>query len=368
MTVNKDDYAIIIGLDHYPALGGAPLSAAEKDARDFEEWVINTGNVKENNIKHIFSSAFTVQNNGASPYNTKPSFAEVAREFRELSRQGPNIGRRLYIFMSGHGIAPTPYGNKVGKESALLMPNADPANITAVDYHIPGIYAATWFCENDAFEEVFLFMDCCRDITTVPCLNVFLPIKGNANNAKWYFAFACKWSRRSRELMIDGHMQGVFTKTLMTGLRGAAAEPDPADPTQGIITGASLKSFLYQNMKEYMDPAIKNDTRLNEPDVDYWPKAQDARDIVIVKGIPLQKFAVIIKVPAQATGEICVMGNAFIEFFKTAVDNPPQDIPTSLPRGKYLAEVMINGFMQRTIFDVKGIEKPGSEAIVEFII
>jgi len=368
----ENDYAVIIGLQKYPGLdinGTAPLSGAEKDALDFKGWILSTnhGNVNPENVKTILSSDYSPS---TSIDDAHPAILEVIVAFDNLRRAsnknmseglGPKVGRRLYIFMSGHGIAPTPYGNRIAKEAALLMANADPTNITAPHYHLPGIYTLTWFCENNCFEEVFLFMDCCRDLTIVPSLNIYLPPKGNESNSKFFYAFATKWSRRAKENEDEnGEVSGVFTRTLLKGLYGAAAEP--MDGEQGIITAASLKSYLYQNMKAFIKPEFLS-TEAQEPDVDYWPKEYDGKDI-IVNTVPLQKFPVKLRLPSTASGSVQILFNGLQKVEELRINGNPE-LLTKLARGKYSALTAKNNNPEYKIFDVTGIESPGNEKVVD---
>jgi hypothetical protein len=375
-----EDHAIIIGLQNYPGLGQPALSGPENDANSFKEWILdaNGGNVPSANVNTILSSDYpsVTGNPTNSVFKVKPAILDVIGAFealrvKSLENQnrnlGPKVGNRLYIFMSGHGIAPTPYGNKIEKESGLLMSNVEPTNIAAPHFHLPGAYAATWFCENELFEEVFLFMDCCRDLTIVPGLNIFLPPKGNADKAKRFYAFATRWSRRARERTINGKVQGVFTKTLLMGLYGAAAEPDPNDSSNGVITGASLKSYLYQNMKEFIHPDYRNDPELQEPDVDYFPKANEGRDIVIKK-VPIRRFPVKLKVPKTAKGDLIILYNGQTQVQKISINAAPTEFDIQLPRGKYLAIANIDNTAKPTLFDVRGIEETASEALVDLTV
>jgi len=373
-----EDYAIIIGLQNYPGLGQPALSGPENDANSFRQWILDVkgGNVPQANVTTILSSDYPVlPGNPINPvFNAKPAILDVIGAFdairmKSLENQnqnlGPKVGNRLYIFMSGHGIAPTPYGNKIEKESGLLMSNVEPTNIAAPHFHLPGAYAATWFCENEVFEEVFLFMDCCRDLTIVPGLNIFFPPKGNADKAKRFYAFATRWSRRARERTINGKVQGIFTKTLLMGLNGAAAEPDPNDSLSGVITGASLKSYLYQNMKEFIHPDYRSDPEFQEPDVDYSPKANEGRDILI-KRVPLRKFPVKLRLPVNAKGEVTILYNGQVPVHQISINATPVEFDIQLPRGKYLAIANIDNTAKPTLFDVRGIEEIMNEALVDF--
>ena len=373
-----EDFAVIIGLQNYPALddplnGQAPISGAETDAKNFEEWAVSQegGAVPLTNVIRILSSDYTNPANNLA--KTQPTEIEITAAFDRLrgfsksnreAGRGSRVGRRLYIFMSGHGVAPKPFGERIVKESALLMANVDPDNISALRYHIPGNYTASWFCENECFDEVFLFMDCCRDTLTVSSTNAFLPNTGNSDKAVRFFAFATKWSRRAKEKIIDGKMQGIFTRTLLLGLRGAGADPDPENPGFGVITGASLKSFLYGNIEGLVEPQFRNDADTNEPDIEYAPKAREGRNIIIKKGVPLQQFPVIVSVAAGASGKISILNGDFKEVAAAQINNPPVEIPFNLPRAVYLANCNRHGATVNARLEVTGLEKAGKELIV----
>ena len=374
-----DDFAIIIGLQNYPGLddsqnGRPPLSGPENDARGFKDWAASPegGDVPEQNIKLILSSDYPEKVMDFS--DAKPTTFEIARAFEKLRRlseekqkrfEGSKIGRRLYIYMSGHGISPTPFGTRIEKEAGLLMANVDPTNIASTLYHIPGIYTATWFCENDCFDEVFLFMDCCRDIKIVSSSNNYLPNRGNATNTTRFYAFAAKWSRRAREREIDGKMQGIFTKTLLSALGGACADPDPAVPGNGIITGSSLKSYLFQNMKEFVDPQFANEVEDLEPDIDYSPKVNEGKNILIKRTPGLQKFPVLVNVPGGINGDVRVLYNGTDEVAKKTINNSPLQLEFSLPRGSYTVIAVAGDKSIFKVFNVKGIETTLIPVIVD---
>lgn len=374
----ENDFAVIVGLQTYPGLddpakGRPPLSGPENDAKDFKEWVASAegGDVPEQNISLILSSLFEpveIEN----LLQAKPAESEIAGPFEKLRRmslknvsegRGTRVGRRLYIYMAGHGIAPTQYGNKLEKECALLMSNVDPTNMTAPRYNIPGLYTATWFCENECFDEIFLFMDCCRDTTMVASPNWFLPIKGNADNAKRFYAFATRWSRRSREAEFKGKMQGIFTKTLLLALNGGSAIPDPSNPSQGIITGQSLSDYLFSNMRGLISDEFMNDPQVQQPDIDYFPKWNPA-DIVI-KHSPILKYPVEVQAKVSgSTGHFKIWDGHFSVAGEGVFDTGNQTVEVLLPRGKFLLEGTFNGVDASLPFDVTGSEDVGEKIVL----
>lgn len=369
-----NDFAIIIGVQRYPGLddpenGNIPLQGPENDAIQFKAWAIspNGGQVPEENVRSVLSSNFENPNIRSKAKPAMQEIIEIMESFHPISEtniksnKGPRVGRRLYIFMSGHGIAPTPYGNKTEKESALLMANVDPKNTGIPRYHIPGTYSANWFCENDFFEEVFLFMDCCRDITIVPHLNIYFGSRGNSTKAKKYYAFASGWSRRAKEKPMpdeNGKYRGIFSKVLLHGLNGAAADPNPTEQDKGIITAASLSSYLYQNIPKLLDPEYPDyDPKSGYPDIDFYPKINGGKDIEIVPIINLKKFPIIFSIPKDKRGCLKITDSNNKQVIDPiSLELSSKQIKIDLPRGIFTASINNNESHNNTLFSVTGIE------------
>lgn len=357
----NEDYAVIIGLQNYPGLGDPPLSGPEYDAQQFEAWVRCPagGNVPAANVTVILSS------NYPGPYSslllTRPTELEIVNAFeqlRSISKKnagdglGPKVGRRLYLYMSGHGISPQPYGNVTEEESALLMCNTEQDLIKVPRYHIPGNYVASWFCRNDCFDEVFLFMDCCRDLTTVPFINVVFSPTGTSDNGKRFCAFATKWSRRTRERNINGVVQGVFTRTLLLGLKGAAAVANPASPCGGSITFESMQSYLINNMRLVADPAQVEDPATQEPNVKFFPENHKS-GIIIHSAV--KTFPVTVPSIPGAAGEVAILSMTSTSIIaRMQATDLPKEI--QLPREQYVVIATVNNQQQSFPLSVRGVE------------
>lgn len=246
----KKDWAIVVGVSRYPGISN--LDGSENDATDFRKWLVDpsSGDVPPEQIRLILSSDFP------DPENAKnPTAAEIESAFEWLddvaeqnlkNKIGRTVGRRLYLYFSGHGYAPS------REEASLLMANATPRT---PGNHIAGRLWAEWLYESGYFEEIALFMDCCRDNYT----NAFLrpahlgKISNNKGiqDRKRFYAFGTQWDRKAWERLnpVDNKVHGIFTTALLSGLRGQAA-----DKSTGLITAGSLKSYLYQNMRNFLTP------------------------------------------------------------------------------------------------------------------
>lgn len=239
------DHAVVVGINNYPAFD--PLEGPVKDAKAFRNWLVEHGKVPPENIREVYSTDFAARNvEGQATALTQPAFDAVNVKFTELVNLAtknfqrlPRIGRRLYIYLAGHGITPRVSNNKLDS-AALLMANAEP---TTVGLHLPGPAYAEWFRLSHAFEEIILFMDCCRNAfedieeSRVP----FTPLKGgDPTKVKTLNVLATQWDAPSFEQPLGSppELRGVFTWALLEVLRTGAGS------TNGKLTAMGLKGPL----------------------------------------------------------------------------------------------------------------------------
>ncbi|HBB97732.1 MAG TPA: hypothetical protein DC054_20320 [Blastocatellia bacterium] len=344
----KDDWAIVVGIRLYPGL--SDLEGPENDAKSFYEWVVSPagGDVPPEQIAYISSSKFPAQN---LPGKAEPAAATVQRAFDDLqdlaeqnskAGNGLRVGRRLYIYLSGHGCAPRL------NDSALLTANATPQR---AGYHILGRLYADWFLRSNFFDEAILFMDCCRESypQTPPNIPPYIDVTGAdaMDKAKAFYGFGTKWSRLSRERkMADGKVHGVFTTALVEGLKGAAC-----DPSDGRITAASLGNYLYANMKNFLSQADLDDPEIpKEPDLEYDKNPQTP---LVIASVPIPKFLATINLPAGTAGKkIEILDDKFKSVYSDTATPPA--LKVQLTRGIYVAQVLVDGL--QAPFEVNGTE------------
>lgn len=338
MPQNEKDYAVVIGIKDYPAFDGVnPLKGPENDARAFYNWLISKkgGWLKKENVALIVSSEF-----GApfqNPKTARPVVNEIQGAFEDLQDKaaanqakgdGYQVGRRLYIYMSGHGFAPT------FEETGLLMANATPERAGAT-YHILGQYTADWFFKAKCFEEVFLFMDCCREVFPVQGFNKSfkeLNAKGAITQVKRFYGLATMWSGVAKEKDIDGQRRGLFTDALIKGLEGAACNPNT-----GNVTALSLKNYIHTAMES---PVQENgDAHINDPalkpEMNFYPNISEGFLIKQIDEVP--EFDVAITFPAGAVGKKAEILDGDFNVRETE-ETAPAVWKLKLTRGKYLLQ------------------------------
>ena len=236
----EDDHALVVGINNYQHL--EDLAGPVNDADAFEKWLLSPtgGAVPAAHIKKLVSN-----NDGAG----HPSTADIDARFFQLQSglQNPvpiRTGRRLYVFLAGHGYAPD-----IG-ETALLT--ADAAS-WALGFRIPARAYADWFRRAALFEEIVVFMDCCRDDYGYgPLRDPPWNLVSRPNGVRLHTAMATKWARKAREgRNQNGLVQGLFTRALLAGLNA------------GRMSSTELKNYIHNYLPKLVAPG-----NYQEPEID----------------------------------------------------------------------------------------------------
>jgi hypothetical protein len=326
----NDDYAVIAGISHYPDPAVGSLQGSDLDADAFRAWLVDPagGAVPDDNIRFINSVAVQSPQPHAGqpvmPWHARPRENDITSWFDELQGRaqglpGRRIGRRLYIYFAGHGVVSKFAFQPLLNDAALLMANATKTNAP----HIFGRIYATYFMKAGIFDEVALFMDCCRDVvpTLVPRMLTYADLTAISQNPidRGYYVFATEWSRNSREKQINGAVRGVFTAALLAGLRG-----DAADAT-GAVTTTSLSEYLRDHMKDLLTPEEIADPNIpKSPDI-------DGQHAMVFAQFPPPRFTVNVKVPAIVVGQRLRVRDGK---FRVVYDEPIAAASWAIPLGK----------------------------------
>ncbi|MCY7375489.1 MAG: caspase family protein [Pyrinomonadaceae bacterium] len=255
------DYAIVIGIKAY--VGLRPLNSAVEDAVKFAEWLRRpdggglTGNGQ---VIPILGETFYPE-----WLKAEPNADTIKSKIYELGiNRGKKIGRRLYIYFSGHGFTDN------ADEIAMAMANA---SLNYLDNSISLNSFFNLFRQVGYFEQIIFILDCCREqtkynFTPQSVANVQqmkslfdaitdLANGGNLPNAtgaaaaeipkvRDLFVFATGYGEQSYAPTDKdiGERRGLLTKALLEGLEGQAALTD------GSITVPSLRAFIQKRVKE----------------------------------------------------------------------------------------------------------------------
>jgi caspase domain-containing protein len=225
---NDEDHAIVIGIERYLDRKVGDLNGARDDARQFLKWLTDKegGAVRRRNVTLIAPP--DRRSRGAS-------LAALNRAFTDLcarARGRGSIGRRLYIYLAGHGVAQN------RDETSLLAADSGPR---ALHRHVPGWCYASWFIYSSYFTEVVLFADCCRTayrdlpVQPFPLAELESPAAGGV---KYVRGFAVRYGQAASELDSE-QPRGVFTSALVDALRNAYRD--------GRVTAGSVEAYLHNH-------------------------------------------------------------------------------------------------------------------------
>jgi uncharacterized caspase-like protein len=346
--MNAEDYAIVVGIGSYPGFGRTEteprnLQGPDNDAQAVYDWLVSPtgGDVPAANVTLIRSGAFP---SPATVLNARPAKQQITDAFEQLDSlaqqndqagQGLRVGRRLYLYMSGHGFAPR------RKEGAVFVANATRTRT----HHVFATRWQEWFANAEYFDELVLWMDCCMvfDLTVVTETAGYRILQGTSVK-KMFSAYAARFPQQAVERLMpdDNRFHGVFTYTLLKGLQEAAE-----NPVTGEVTSASLKSYLYRNMKAHMTPEQRSD-----PSVSQDPDFGFDDPMVFCQATSIALAPVTLLFPAEAEGRT----------FRVVTGAPPADIATGtvqsgkgatrLPPGLYF--VKVDGLTLSAGFEISG--------------
>jgi hypothetical protein len=231
-----EDFGLVAGINDYKHQPYPQLLGAKRDAEDFLKWLKapDGGNVPKENVDPYTKLSDI---NGS-----EPMLSHLLLLLKSLRDRAPKpkkrIGRRIYIFLSGHGVSP--------------RGEIDEAGLVTVDAweelyaFLPGKQSADQLTAVGRFDEILLFMDCCR-VTHVLLDPFKIPIDEKedpaaARNVKRFYAFATGFGSTAREREDGGVIRGIFSRILLDGLRNA-----PADEN-GRRTTTQLRKYLETEM------------------------------------------------------------------------------------------------------------------------
>jgi hypothetical protein len=235
---NAHHYAVVIGINRYPAL--RDLTGPRADADDFYAWLVDEdgGRVPAANIQRVvadeeeerrFNSADDAR---PTSFDIERKLVQVHRTFKQAMDEDSSVWEqsRLYLYASGHGIVPS-----VGA-GALLCASADPPGDFWDMIELSEIHA--WYRAAGLFKEVVLLADCCRERR--PLAPAWKPRFGQPEHygsSQLLMAFATAYADLAFEQL--DLARGYFTTALIDGLRGGAA-----DPETGEIRADALSAYV----------------------------------------------------------------------------------------------------------------------------
>ena len=238
-----DDRALVVGISHYPGI--RDLKGPTNDVDSFVAWLTDPqkGNVPAVNIVRIVSDA-------ALP--NRPILADVTKFFLDLMTEQAEkatrrLGDRVYLFLSGHGFAAS-----VLSQAALCMADSV-AKITSYP-HLGGQVFADDLGNRGMFDEVFLWMDCCRQM--IPGLPINLPHWAPADPKipprRFFWGFATTTGELAAEAQMlvgnERRYHGVFTALLLEALERCKTR------LGGQVCASDVANYIFNRMQDVLGP------------------------------------------------------------------------------------------------------------------
>lgn len=292
------DRAVVVGIQAYPHFGpggtAASLQAPVRNAQAVANWLRSKGGLPEDCCDLIVD---TEDPAGGVPEPTKAKIeAALHRLAREAQAQkerglGELIGRRLYLYMSGHGWSPGV------QQSCIFAANAS----SSETFNVHATGWLRWFQDAAHFREYVLWMDCCMDrFSSFPPGSIDKPlVPGRTTPGPSFVAFSAQRPLKAAEVAnpVTGLPDGAFTWALLDGLKGAAADAN------GRVTGRSLADWLRQSVLARLPEAARSDFDIaKEPEI-----ASESSDLIFARETPPLRYKVVVTADeVPAAGEIVV--------------------------------------------------------------
>ena len=320
------DFAVVVGIQAYQQFGpgrtAAPLQAPVRNATAVRDWLVGKGGVTDH--------ALIVDSADAAGNVTEPTKAKIEAALHRLAslaeqqseRLGSLIGRRLYLYMSGHGWSP-------GVQQSCLFA-ADASLHQTWNVHATGWLR--WFQDAAYFREFVLWMDCCMDrFSSFPPGSVDKPaVPGRLTPGPTFVAFAAPRPLKAAEVFnpTNGQPDGVFTWALLDGLEGAAAD------VNGRVTGRSLADWLRQSTLARLPEAARREFDIaKETEI-----INESSELIFAREVAPKRFRVRLTAnPMPITGSIVIFaGSPLREECRAAATGGVIDL--DLTPGLYHAE------------------------------
>lgn len=232
----KDDFALVFGIANYPKFGengtATDLGGPVNDAMEVTRWLAEEAGVPCKNIRCITSEGEgdckVMNGKFDTPYGSapaRPKVGDIAGPFVDFIAQSANItgrprrlGRRLWIYMAGHGMSPAASMGEV-----CIFPGN--ANWRGLIENFSATEWANGIARCEPFDEIVLWMDCCQrtGYSLTPYRPSIVDVEFRAAPAKRFYLGAVSHGGIAYEApdpLAAGPVRGVFTRTLLSALRG----------------------------------------------------------------------------------------------------------------------------------------------------
>jgi hypothetical protein len=278
--LNADHWAVVAGINFYPGIRN--LQGPMLDAATFRNWAQDAGYVPDRQVLRVPCSLAHPELDDA-----QPSMEGISRPFETLfkaaeKRKFHRLGRRLYLFFSGHGIVAAKTGQPDFNEAMGLAANAEPMLLAK---HVALRSWAEWFRVLGIFDEVFLFADCCRDLEDlVTPMPITAPGDWRAERGagRQFYVFSTKFASKAWEQTLGNppQVRGVLSYVVTEALKNPKLYN-----ARGELTASDLEAHIYNEVPKLSDK--------QEPVIEYARKPN--AELIVAKWVDRQQQTVQIR-------------------------------------------------------------------------
>lgn len=343
-AVNPDDHAIVIAIRRYADVAAGwitELQGPDNDATAVAYWLRSPegGGLLDDNVRVVWAAEAPEEPAGANAIPDQQSVISALDEVAQLPRdryEHQYAGRRLYVYISGHGWAREP------EEAALVTAEAtkaNPLNVLVTSW-------TRWMRKAATFRELVLWADTCATrappVAMRPCI-LDESVSANLSKVRVFEGFAAPLGQRAVEnQMPDGQWHGAFTYALLEGLKGAAPSP---------VTSYTLSGYLHNATKEFIAPDDrKRKTVAQEPTF-------GKTDEIVFATPPRAAFPVTLEFAPECLGRRVTVGTSRTSapVAEKVLDDPTWNI--ELEPGLWGA--FVDGSETKKLFEVAGGDAGG---------
>jgi hypothetical protein len=213
-----DDWAIVIGVDHYPASASWTLHGAVRDALSMRDWLLSPrgANVAPENLTLLLgpdpdAPAPTVDFTAATHDN-------IVNAINGLLAKSKKSGARLFFYYSGHGLS---VNADLSLKQGILA--SDFSRITS--HKSLTVTSLFELFQSTSFRQQFFVIDACRNIPLGRIRLADFPYVPEPVVPAFpqFVMFATQPGVEALEVGFPGDESGAFTNALLNGLNGQGA-------------------------------------------------------------------------------------------------------------------------------------------------
>ena len=317
LSENKDDYALVIGIDDYPMIEGASLQNARKDAESVYKWLTKQGGVPLENA-HLLQSA-------ANGEDSTPQKQQIDRAYKQIfdSAEAKGQARRLYVYFAGHGVSQEV--SHVALLTAGVSLSYMNASLDAEAYQKGLTLKAL-------FDEQVIFYDCCRnydwhirgvgpDWTTADATDRSVHLKQRV-------LFAAGFTQSANARPVHNTKRGIFTEALLEGLNGGACRK--RENGEWEISFRTLTDYLAVRVKQ-----IAKDEGYGSQEV-HESTDGEAGDLILLQSPKPELIRMTAEV-STLQGSVIVRDRYFQELSRKPLQNGKAEF--EFPAGEYVVQI-----------------------------